>query len=130
MGYHLQNLPQVILALAVAAAGAARLCGVVASAPSACRMVTNDDGGHFALQRLRTVTGFGLLWSLIAVWSMTLSEQVFPTDALCNPWLEHVLPNWTTDNVVCSMGYNNQPSTRILGLKAATVFFGGCHEHT
>jgi hypothetical protein len=61
---------------------------------------------------LRIVTGFGLLWSLIAVWSMTLAEQAFPSDALRNPWLEHVLPNWAIGNVARNAG-------TILGLAGA-----------
>ena len=53
---------------------------------------------------LRIVSGFSLLWSLVAVWSMTLAEQAFPSDALRNPWVEHVLPNWMAGNVARNMG--------------------------
>ena len=61
---------------------------------------------------LRIVTALSLLWSLIAVWSMTLAEQAFPSDALRNPWIEHVLPNWAIGNVARNVG-------TILGLEGA-----------
>ncbi|GIK71385.1 MAG: hypothetical protein BroJett021_03730 [Chloroflexota bacterium] len=53
---------------------------------------------------LRAVVMLILLWSLIAVWSMTLAEQAFPSDALRNPWVDHVLPNWATGNIARNMG--------------------------
>ena len=53
---------------------------------------------------LRILTGFSLLWSLVAVWSMTLAEQAFPSDALRNPWVEHVLPNWAVGNIARNVG--------------------------
>jgi hypothetical protein len=53
---------------------------------------------------LRIVTALSLLWSLIAVWSMTLAEQAFPSDALRNPWIEHVLPNWAVGNIARNAG--------------------------
>jgi hypothetical protein len=61
---------------------------------------------------LRIVTAASLFWSLVAVWSMTLAEQAFPSDALRNPWLEHVLPNWAIGNVARNAG-------TILGLEGA-----------
>ncbi|HHY54671.1 MAG TPA: hypothetical protein GYA08_04470 [Chloroflexi bacterium] len=61
---------------------------------------------------LRIVTALALLWSLLAVWSMTLAEQAFPSDALRNPWLEHVLPNWGVGNIARNVG-------TILGLEGA-----------
>lgn len=53
---------------------------------------------------LRIVTAFSLFWSLVAVWSMTLAEQAFPSDALRNPWIEHVLPNWAVGNIARNVG--------------------------
>lgn len=53
---------------------------------------------------LRIVVALSLLWSLIAVWSMTLAEQAFPSDALYNPWVDHVLPNWATGNIARNLG--------------------------
>ncbi|MFN3332222.1 MAG: hypothetical protein ACK47M_06910, partial [Caldilinea sp.] len=53
---------------------------------------------------LRIVVALSLLWSLIAVWSMTLAEQAFPSDALHNPWVDHVLPNWATGNIARNLG--------------------------
>jgi len=53
---------------------------------------------------LRIVTALSLLWSLVAVWSMTLAEQAFPSDALRNPWIEHVLPNWAAGNIARNAG--------------------------
>lgn len=61
---------------------------------------------------LRIVTAFSLLWSLAAVWSMTLAEQAFPSDALRNPWVDHVLPNWAVGNIARNAG-------TILGLQGA-----------
>lgn len=53
---------------------------------------------------LRIVTALSLIWSLVAVWSMTLAEQAFPSDALRNPWIEHVLPNWAAGNIARNAG--------------------------
>ncbi|MBK8797581.1 MAG: hypothetical protein IPM07_15080 [Anaerolineales bacterium] len=53
---------------------------------------------------LRIVTSVSLLWSLVAVWSMTLAEQAFPSDALRNPFMEHVLPNWAVGNIARNLG--------------------------
>ncbi len=53
---------------------------------------------------LRLTAAFAFTWSILAVWSMTLAEQAFPSDALRNPWLEHVLPNWATGNIARSVG--------------------------
>jgi hypothetical protein len=61
---------------------------------------------------LHIVVALSLLWSLAAVWSMTLAEQAFPSDALRNPWVDHVLPNWATGNVARNVGV-------ILGLEGA-----------
>jgi hypothetical protein len=58
-------------------------------------------GEHLWLQG---VLAASMLWSLVAVWSMTLAEQAFPSDALRNPWVEHVLPNWATGNVARNVG--------------------------
>jgi hypothetical protein len=35
---------------------------------------------------------------------MTLAEQAFPSDALRNPWVEHVLPNWAAGNIARNAG--------------------------
>lgn len=53
---------------------------------------------------LRIVAGVSLTWSLVAVWGMTLAEQAFPSDALRNPWIEHVLPNWAAGNIARNVG--------------------------
>ena len=53
---------------------------------------------------LRLTLALSLLWSLVAVWSMTLAEQAFPSDALRNPWAEHVLPNWAVGNIARNFG--------------------------
>ena len=52
----------------------------------------------------RVVAGIAFLWSFLAVWSMTLAEQAFPSDALRNPWLEHVVPNWAAGNIARNAG--------------------------
>ncbi|BAM00823.1 hypothetical protein [Caldilinea aerophila] len=53
---------------------------------------------------LRTSMALSLLWSFMAVWSMTLAEQAFPSDTLRNPWVEHVLPNWVAGNIARNVG--------------------------
>lgn len=53
---------------------------------------------------LRVTAAVAFTWSLVAVWSMTLAEQAFPSDALRNPWLEHVLPNWVAGNIARNAG--------------------------
>lgn len=53
---------------------------------------------------LRITAAIAFTWSLIAVWSMTLADQAFPSDALRNPWLEHVLPNWAAGNIARNAG--------------------------
>ncbi|MCS6827384.1 MAG: DUF2079 domain-containing protein [Caldilinea sp.] len=53
---------------------------------------------------LRIGMALSLLWSFVAVWSMTLAEQAFPSDALRNPWAEHVLPSWAVGNIARNLG--------------------------
>lgn len=53
---------------------------------------------------LRATLALSLLWSFMAVWGMTLAEQAFPSDALRNPWVEHMLPNWATGNIARNVG--------------------------
>jgi hypothetical protein len=44
------------------------------------------------------------LWSFIATWGMTLSEQAFPPDTIANPFLDFVLPNWQSGNIARNLG--------------------------
>jgi hypothetical protein len=45
-----------------------------------------------------------LTWSAIAVWTQTLADQAFPSDAYRNPWLYHVLPAWQEGNLARNAG--------------------------
>lgn len=53
---------------------------------------------------MQIVLAVSLLWSFLAVWSMTLAEQAFPSDALRNPFVEFVLPNWASGNLARNVG--------------------------
>lgn len=44
------------------------------------------------------------LWSLIALWGLTLAEQAFPSDAIRNPLIEYALPNWMAGNIARNLG--------------------------
>ncbi len=52
--------------------------------------------------------------SLLATWAMTVAGQTFPSDALRNPWLDHVLPAWTAGDVARSWG-------TLVGLRGAAA---------
>lgn len=45
-----------------------------------------------------------LLWSLIAVWGLTLAEQAFPPDTIFRPFVEFVWPNWAMGNIARNWG--------------------------
>ncbi|MBI3243387.1 MAG: hypothetical protein HYZ49_13945 [Chloroflexi bacterium] len=53
------------------------------------------------------------LWSLFALWGLTLAEQAFPSDAIRNPLIEYALPNWIAGNIARNLG-------TILGFKGAS----------
>jgi hypothetical protein len=42
--------------------------------------------------------------SVVATWSMTIAGQSFPSDALSNPWVEHMLPSWLVGDIARSWG--------------------------
>jgi hypothetical protein len=44
------------------------------------------------------------VWSLIAIWGMTLANQSFPPDYLRNPYLEWAWPNWRDGNIARNIG--------------------------
>jgi len=46
---------------------------------------------------------FGL-WSLIAVWGLTLAEQAYPPETLRVPLVEYAWPNWQTGNIARNLG--------------------------
>jgi len=85
---------------------------------------------------LRVTVALSLLWSLVAVWGMTLAEQAFPSDALRNPWVEHVLPNWTTGNIARNLGvilglegvWSLAPLFAVLSIMAVVWFWLATHS--
>jgi hypothetical protein len=61
--------------------------------------------------------------SVVATWSMTTAGQSFPSDALRNPWIDHVLPAWAVGDIARSWG-------TLLGMRGLAalmplVFLGG-----
>jgi hypothetical protein len=50
------------------------------------------------------VAGFMAMWSLIAVWGLTLAGRGFPSDTLQNPLVEYALPNWIQGNIARNVG--------------------------
>lgn len=44
------------------------------------------------------------LWSLAAVWGLTLAEQAFPSDTIRNPLAAYALPNWLAGNIARNLG--------------------------
>jgi hypothetical protein len=50
------------------------------------------------------VTGLLALWSLIAVWGLTLAGRAFPSDTLRNPLVEYALPSWLAGNIARNTG--------------------------
>jgi len=61
---------------------------------------------------VQVVAALLALWSLAAVWGMTLAEQAFPPDTMANPWTGHLLPNWQAGNLARNVG-------TVLGLQGA-----------
>ncbi len=52
----------------------------------------------------RALVAGAALWSLIAVWGLTLAEQAYPPDTLRDPLLEHAWPNWMAGHVARNAG--------------------------
>ncbi len=52
----------------------------------------------------RALIAGAALWSLVAVWGLTLAEQAFPPDTLRDPLLEYAWPNWLAGNVARNAG--------------------------
>ncbi len=48
--------------------------------------------------------GLMAMWSLIAVWGLTLAGRSFPSDTLRNPLIEYALPNWIQENIARNAG--------------------------
>jgi hypothetical protein len=44
------------------------------------------------------------LWSILAVWGLTLAGRSFPPDTINNPLVEYALPNWLAGNVARNVG--------------------------
>lgn len=76
----------------------------------------------------RVVTAVLLLWSALAVWAMTLADQAFPSDALQNPWRDHVLPAWQNGYLARSLGtiLGLQGVLALLPLLALLLLIGLC----
>ncbi len=49
-------------------------------------------------------TVVSMIWSLIAVWGLSLADQAFPSDTIKNPLLEYALPNWSNGNIARNLG--------------------------
>jgi hypothetical protein len=47
---------------------------------------------------------FSMIWSLIAVWGLSLAGQSFPSDSIYNPLIEYALPNWEHDQIARNIG--------------------------
>ncbi len=59
---------------------------------------------------------------------MTLANQAFPSDALQNPWVEHVLPAWRDGNIARNLGtiLGVQGIVALLPLFAALLLLALC----
>lgn len=45
-----------------------------------------------------------MVWSLVAIWGLSLAGQAFPPDSIRNPLLEYALPNWLEGNIARNLG--------------------------
>ena len=45
-----------------------------------------------------------VVWSLVAIWGLTLAGQAFPSDILKNPLVEYAWPHWISGNVARNLG--------------------------
>lgn len=70
--------------------------------------VLHGSGGRRAMLALGAA-------SVVATWSMTTAGQSFPSDALRNPWIDHVLPAWTAGDIARSWG-------TLLGMRGLAAF--------